>query len=381
MGKRAHGGWTLQRDRRTGVWYVRFRHDGKRRNLTTGETDRRTAQAQAAAIYARAISGRRQGARLKAPPLEDLMGEWLAAFSADHAPETAAEYERYCLTHFGPVFGSLANITRESAADFGRKRLRQVSASTVRKELSALRSFVEWCHESGFLPEPVAVRGVPKRAVGTPSTKAPQVKVLLSPVQLERMLAKIPELTRRPRGRPEAPPIPARAAVLVLVETGIRRATLRRLRAPEHYHRRSKVLRITEDVDKARAGRPLPLTARCREALDSVCPREGLIFGPIDLRHQLTEASKGIGLPRHLAGRVSYHDLRHSYLTHLAESGASLAAIQYLGGHKHASTSARYIHPGQKAAEEGIEALQKRRIGTPVGTPRRKPKKAGGGQK
>jgi integrase len=159
-----------------------------------------------------------------------------------------------------------------------------------------------------------------------------------------------------------------RDLVTVLAETGIRRSTLWRIEAPKHYRHGARELVITHDVDKARAGRPIPLTPAARKALDRLCPKghEGPIAGHVDLRYQLAVASKRIGLPEHLAGRVSYHDLRHAFITDLAASGASLAGIQYLAGHGNAATSARYIHPARSAAEEAL-ALRGR-------TPRRTPK-------
>lgn len=51
-----------------------------------------------------------------------------------------------------------------------------------------------------------------------------------------------------------------------------------------------------------------------------------------------------IGLPPHLAGRVSNYDFWHAFITHLASRGASLAGLLRLAGHKHVYTTARYIH-------------------------------------
>jgi hypothetical protein len=159
--KRGARGWRLRRDERTGNFTVRFTlPNGKRVHRSTGTSDRAAAQTAAARIYAEALSGRRRTG-VVGRPLEELCAEWLVDYRAGHSGDTVEEYERYCGATIIPFFESLAGITTPSCADYGRHRLRQVAATTVRKELSALRTFVEWLHERGYLPEPVLVPSIP----------------------------------------------------------------------------------------------------------------------------------------------------------------------------------------------------------------------------
>lgn len=338
MGKRARGGWHLQRDRRTGVYFVRFTHGGRRRNLTTGETLLQDAQRRAAAIYAEIVSGRRVGlvARL---PFADMIGQWLEAMEPEVSPEYHASFLMWARAHWIPFFRSIDRVTVAGLADYQRARLGRVSRSTVRKERSGLRRFLAWAHERGYVAEPLVPPPLPFKALGTQAQETRRVALDLADV--ERLLRALPERTRRGH--------PARAFYTLLWETGLRRGTLRRLSAPEHYRRGARELVIADRIDKARFGRTLPLTARARRALDTVCPDVGLIFGRVRYEYALRKAAVAAKIAG--AEHLSDHDFRHARLTYWGERTDNLLGLQFLAGHKHATTTATYMHAGRRAAD------------------------------
>ncbi len=113
---------------------------------------------------------------------------------------------------------------------------------------------------------------------------------------------------------------------------------------------------ITDEMDKNRFGRELPLSESARRALDSNCPSEGIIFGSHDYRAPLRAAAKAAGIDAYRAERISPYDFRHSRLTHLGQVTSNLSGIMFLAGHRQSSTTAKYMRPQKAAAEEVLQA-------------------------
>jgi site-specific recombinase XerC len=152
-------------------------------------------------------------------------------------------------------------------------------------------------------------------------------------------------------------------------ETGLRSSTLDRIRVPQHYVKGQRVLKLTPDVDKARFGREVPLTRRARRILDYLIGKlgpdfEGPIFGTADgaghdYRKHIARAAFKI-LPREVAVSFCAAHLRSARITHLLESGANIVGVKHLVGHKHISTTDRYVRSGFRAATDAINVWEGR---------------------
>lgn len=293
------------------------------------------------------------------------MTAWLLWLTTTHADKTRKVWEDYGRSHFIPFFGSTEKLTESGCAEYRRVRLGKVLASTVRHELTALRNFVSFCAlpDVGGIPEPFAIAGVPKRVTG----KAHPVRRRtaadpISPEDTLKIIALLPVWggrrgpERKDLGRKRSYKVklfPIRARFVFGYETGLRPSTLDRLSVPEHYTKGSKVLRITPEIDKSRWGRDVPLTEKARKALDSVCPKEGLIFGWHDYRAHIKAAAKQV-LKGEAAKRFAGSHLRSAMTTHELEQGKNIIGIQYRVGHKLLSTTSRYVKPSFRAALETV---------------------------
>lgn len=292
--------------------------------------------------------------------LQQLSALWLEDLTGQVDATTLDMYRLYWNTHLAPHFGGLDGITTAAIADYSRKRLRVVKRKTVQKERSALRGFLAWCSELGHLERAPELAPLPRRAQGTPfALRRRGTATPLSPEDCRRLLATLPEWIHPRTG----PRYAVRARFVVAYETTLRPATLSALTAPDHYSRGAKFLVITDDIDKARFGREVPLTRSARAALDSVVPDAGLIFGKHNYRAQLSRAAK-LALTQAQARTFTAYDLRHAKLTELAETG-NLTGAAYIGGHRHVTTTNAYIKPGLRAAQRALESLAELQKKTP----------------
>lgn len=355
MGRAAQG-FSIRRAKGKGqIWLVRFRFEGKRFEISTGESDRKAAEAAGRRIYGQAITGklkRKPAVASSSEGLRKVASEWLDELSIVR-DNTRELYEKY-VTRWCVEWEHLGALTDRSIQEFTRARLRHVKAKTVNNEISALRQFCKWLVDAGHLSEAPTVLSVPRSVSGgvykergkvvRRRSKAPP----LEPDEVQAIIEALPE--RAARGN-----YPVRARFVVAYETGLRPTLLDKLRAPDHYSKGSKTLDIVALADKELWDRPVPLSARARAALDAVCPRDGLIFGSHKYDIYLRRAARRV-LPRSKSTIFTGAHFRSAAATHLLEKTGNLPGVQYLLGHKYSSTTDKYTRASYRAAQSVIDA-------------------------
>jgi integrase len=349
---RSPQGWSLTFERRTSIYGVRWRQDGKRRHVSTGERDRGKALEAAASIYHQAQ--REPAAPAKRPAIRTALSgagsDWIASLEDSLDADTVRKYDQY-VDEWCRHFRTVAHLTAPAIEDWWRARLGEVKRKTVIKQLYALNGFLSWLVSRGTLQEAPRFTMPPKSATGT--LGRPEIETVpLSATEVARLLAAMPEWPERVRD--DGTKWRVRDRFVVAWETALRPATIDAIEAPRDYQRGAATLKIRDRDDKARFGREVPLSDAARAALDRSAPDIGPIFGRVDSHtaaRYLRAAAVAAKLPADKADRVKAYDLRHARLTLLAESG-NLVGVAYLAGHKAITTTNRYVHAHQAAALE-----------------------------
>jgi site-specific recombinase XerC len=358
MGRYSQG-WKIRLPPGRKIWVVYFVHNGRRVDRSTRCEGEREASQAAARIYAEFVQReppkRRIVRRGVALPLSELVEQWLST-DATIDEDTVDTWTVYG-GHWASCWATLVDVTEVTALEYRNARLRVVMASTVRKELSALRRFLRWCKMHGHVGRVVDVAGVPEASTGKRFSKrrrsaAPE----LTPDQIKAIIARLPAWSASKK----VERFPIQARFIVAYETSLRPGTLDGLSVPEHYHKGADRLTLTDDIDKSRWGRELPLSPKARKALDSVCPAAGLIFGKHDYRERLDEAARMV-LPVAVADRFCGAHFRSASITHTLESTSNLAGAQYMAGHKQPKTTAGYVKPSFRAAEDAVTSRARRK--------------------
>jgi integrase len=160
-------------------------------------------------------------------------------------------------------------------------------------------------------------------------------------------------------------------AVLLGGDAGLRRGEIAALRRSDvDLRRRQLRVEVNDwkgivDSPKGGRGRIIPMTDALFEALtknrhlrgDRVLTLEnGSPVPGHTLRDWVERAQRRAGL----AATGNLHILRHTFCSHLAMRGAPAKAIQELAGHKHLSTTMRYMHLSPSERERAIGLLNAR---------------------
>ncbi len=229
MGRYSQG-WKIRLPEGRTIYTVFFTHNGRRVDRSTGCSDPGEASKAAARIYAdfvqREPPKRRIVRRGDSLPIPELVEQWLSTDTTidEDTVDTWTVYGG----HWSEHWLTIADITEATASEYRNKRLKSVLASTVRKELSALRRFLAWCELHGHIGRAVTVPGVPEKTTGKRYAKrrrsaAPE----LTPAQIESILALLPAWSESLK----VDPFPIQARFVVAYETSLRPGTLDALSA------------------------------------------------------------------------------------------------------------------------------------------------------
>jgi site-specific recombinase XerD len=221
---------------------------------------------------------------------------------------------------------------------------RKLHPQTIRVHTAALRFFYR-----KVLHQRLSADDLP-----LPKLLRRQIPIVLSPDEVTRMIDATPNLRHR-------------TILMTLYSTGMRRSELCHLR-PEDIDKERMVVRIRQG--KGGKDREVPLSPKLLEQLPtcyrSVKVRNGWMFPSLQTRradqpitqkavwHACREATRRAGITK----AVHPHTLRHSFATHLFDSGAELPVIQTLLGHSDPRDTMIYLHLATRKLREAPNPLE-----------------------
>ena len=221
---------------------------------------------------------------------------------------------------------------------------RKLKPGTVVAQVAALRFFFVRTLKRRFPPD----------SIPYPKSTHHRVPTVLSPEEVAQLIDAASNLQ-------------ARTILMLLYSTGIRRSELVRLRV-EDIDSKRMIVHIRQG--KGGKDRDVPLCPKLLETLREYWrwkkPKTWLFPRGIRKRgddehltdkavwYAVSEAARHAGLEK----RVAPHMLRHSFATHLLESGADLPTIQILLGHADLEATSIYLHLSRRHLETTVNPLE-----------------------
>lgn len=213
-----------------------------------------------------------------------------------------------------------------------------ISSRSINRKLTALRSFYNFCIQSGWLETN------PASTINALKTKK-QLPVFVSNESMELLLAEGQNSTDFNELRDNL-------IIEVLYQTGMRRSELVQLKEGDIDFSRS-VMKISGKRNKQRF---VPFQDKMARVLKTYLQAKHHKFGRVE--NHLILNNKGKAADEHLIYRTvnkklkqfssltktSPHVLRHTFATHLLNNGASLIAIKELLGHSNLAATQVYAH-------------------------------------
>ncbi|QJA06435.1 tyrosine recombinase XerC [Thermosulfurimonas marina] len=270
----------------------------------------------------------------------ELLEEFLRHLQQErgYSPHTLRAYARDLRDFFAFLSGrSPLEADLQDLRAFVMRLRPRVSARTLARKLSAVRSFYRYLLKRGVLEETRFL------ALSGPRLPRDLPRVLT----VDEALA----LMEAPQGG-DFFALRDRVALELLYGSGLRASEVCALKLTD-LHLEARFVRVR---GKGRKERVVPLSRKAVEALRNYLPvreaflkarkkeeshlllnRHGEALSPRSLQRLVKAHARALGL-----SGVHPHALRHSFATHLLESGADLRSIQEMLGHSRLTTTERY---------------------------------------
>ncbi len=321
--------------RRGNVYWAYVYVDGVRHAKSTGTSTRRQAEL-IEQRFKDELNLKRQGMNQLAP--ETSFGELAARFLAEGQPRP---YHLDRLKILLPYFAEMpiGRITKNLALAYRKHRHaeKQITDTTVNRDLEALRSMLFWAVDEGLLAtNPLS------RVRMTRERKKP--RFVLSVAEEELLL------------QSAAPHL--RSIIVAALDTGMRRGEILAQRW-EHVDFNREILYVTHSKTPEGEAREVPLTGRFRDLLRAQKQPEGLVFTFKGHPIRKIKTAWKAAIRRAGIRYYRFHDLRHGFNCRLMEAGVLQEVRKALMGHSTGEGAhSTYIHVELPMKRDAIRKLE-----------------------
>jgi len=319
-------------------WYIDYYYKGRRKRKKIGPS-KKLAMQVLKDVQLKIAKGEYLGIfDEKKVPFEDFAQQYLAYSKANKAWSTYFRRDRFNINNLVPYFKGkyLFEITPEMIENYKAERLEKVSPASVNRELACLKHMftkaIEWRY----------VKVNPAKAVRR--LKEPPGRLrYLSLDEIQALLKACSDHIR---------PI-----VVTALNTGMRRSELFNLRWSDIDFKNRKITVVNSKNNESRI---IPINQTLHEELSNLYQRaQGeYVFTRKDGR-PLKDVKKGFSSALKKAGikNFRFHDLRHTFASHLVMQGVDLRTVQQIMGHKDIKMTMRYSHLSPDYVQKAVEKL------------------------
>ena len=325
--------------KRGGTWCVDYTYKGQRVRRAVGQS-RKIAQLTLKDIELKIAKGENLGIHEERHILFREYGSEYLEYSKADKGSKSYERDRVSLRRLNATFGDeyLFAVAPKEIEEYKKHRLEKggVKPATVNRELATLRHMFNKAVEWGYVKE-TPVKGVKMLKIPPGRTR------FLEPAEIDALLKQC---------SPHLKPI-----MLTALNTGMRLSEILNLRW-SNVNLRMKTISIEKSKNNER--RLIPINERLYRELNKLslhrqsdfvyCGDDGRPYGSVQ---------KGFraACRRAEIRDFRFHDLRHTFASHLVMAGVNLRAVQELLGHKDIKMTMRYSHLSRQHLQEAVGRL------------------------
>jgi len=227
----------------------------------------------------------------------------------------------YSLLHLRKVFDNeyLEDITVLKIEEYKAKRSECVKPASLNRELACIKYMFNLAEEWGFIKTNIAKK---IKMVKEPSGR---VQYLKTKDDIQKLIS-------------SCVPGHLRMAVIIALNTGMRRGEILSL-TKDRIDLENKLIRVFES--KSGKPRDVPINKilhkALREWMEKIDGNE--LFAVKEIKRSFNTACRKAGIKN-----FTFHDLRHTFASHLVMDGVDIATVSRLLGHANIQMTMKYAH-------------------------------------